>query len=1337
MKKKRRQRVLAVVMATLMIVGLIPTNFAMITAKADTTHTFTASTDTVVQSVIDGTVISGVPLGTPYFTVGTNSNNKRNGGGLLELKRDTLTAGGYISFTVVPNTTATVTVVARLSKTGQTSSVLLTSVSTSTSAPIAGTNTSLTTNTDATATWSNLVAGTYYLSAGIPTGGTADANVRFSSIAVVETPTGPPPTDISPVVATATATDNIATTGKINLSWTTSTTGSGNGKVRISVSKDGGATYPETIPDVAFDALQSYPYTPTASGTYQFMIQGVVNTSTLETGKTTSPTIAYVLPLATSAITATPGDGKITIGFTTVPEATGYTLNVYDSTMTLVNSLVLSGAEITAKKKDVTSLTNGQKYYFELVVDRTTPVASSTSNKVNARPYLAADDSNAIPGLSISNQISTSKATIIREAGKITIVQPATTGGFSSTGTSLTSFISAPATTGDFKMSADITVGSTAGGTGRGVFLGAFSSITATDATMQMSTAAYRGDGSGVMYNSKLATRSAEAYTTPLAAGSLKVNTKYTLTLERSGSSYISSIYSGTTLLGTKTVDSSTYGAGATNLVSGQSVIPAIAFCGVSAVVENLKITGTSTFDASTLTGSFTPFFNNWPVADVPAISNVTVNSDGTILATVDGEIGITGASKIDVAMKNSAGVVVNTQSSSTFGTSRILTFSPAASGDYTFVATASRIGETTVKTSAAANANGFILPLKVPTLWAVTGNASNLNVSWSPVPEATSYKVEYKIQGATAWTTAVASTTDVKASIPSLQAGTIYIVQVTATGALAGQTVSTQITKTLSDKEETLWKYSTFGASVSTTNDKYTDIPNGVQISSINGAGKLTGDGYDGLSFYYTEVPKTTNFVLTAKIKVDSWLLSNGQDGFMVLARDTVGDNGDSSTYNYSNSFGFVGSKVEYSWDSVDQKVSTIGDQKITMKLGIGSRTVTGIKSKSIGPAAGTFTSTQETYETSFAAQGAGSYNLIGNQKDASGNFVDPNDGRQTEFDVTLKKTNTGFEVIYTNAQGETYDEIMYDWQEMYTVDQNLAYVGFAAARNMTISVTDIKYTTSDALTDAPAQERPIELVTPNYKVTSTTATGNPNYTLVYNGNADGWVTVKDPSGNVIADNVWVTAGNDFSVDSILKKGINKFTVTFVPDSNYVPGAYQAMANYDAVEIPLTVTLKQYGVTGETIYVSPTGTDKASGNINDPMDIFTAVKYVQPGQTIVLKEGKYELSTVLTIARGINGTADASIRMIADPSATTRPVIDFMQAAAGFTAWGDYWYFRGFDITRSIDGQKGMQLSGNHCVLDQMEFYNNGNTGLQLSGASTETIDKWPSNNLILNCTS
>ena len=72
-----------------------------------------------------------------------------------------------------------------------------------------------------------------------------------------------------------------------------------------------------------------------------------------------------------------------------------------------------------------------------------------------------------------------------------------------------------------------------------------------------------------------------------------------------------------------------------------------------------------------------------------------------------------------------------------------------------------------------------------------------------------------------------------------------------------------------------------------------------------------------------------------------------------------------------------------------------------------------------------------------------------------------------------------------------------------------------------------------------------------------------------------------------------------------------------------------------------------------------------------------------------------------------------------------------------GIVLDGDYWHFYDFEITKAADN--GMLLSGNNNKIERMVFNDNQDTGLQLSryNTSAATIADWPSNNLILNCTS
>ncbi len=228
------------------------------------------------------------------------------------------------------------------------------------------------------------------------------------------------------------------------------------------------------------------------------------------------------------------------------------------------------------------------------------------------------------------------------------------------------------------------------------------------------------------------------------------------------------------------------------------------------------------------------------------------------------------------------------------------------------------------------------------------------------------------------------------------------------------------------------------------------------------------------------------------------------------------------------------------------------------------------------------------------------------------------------------------------------------------------------------------------------------------------------------------------------------VPINNEVNSASKLAVGGNKFTVTFTPDRSWHKNndELQMLSSYDTSVQMLNVNYRAYGEEGSNIYADPNGKATGDGTKEAPLDIYTAVKYAQAGQTIVLLEGTYSLKKPLVIERGIDGTADKPIRMIAVPGSydRTKPfepskvVIDFNGVASGMTMAGDYWYFRGFDVTNSSDGSKGVQVSGSHNVLDQVNTYYNGNTGIQISrykGADIDKSDDWPAHNTILNCTS
>ena len=351
-------------------------------------------------------------------------------------------------------------------------------------------------------------------------------------------------------------------------------------------------------------------------------------------------------------------------------------------------------------------------------------------------------------------------------------------------------------------------------------------------------------------------------------------------------------------------------------------------------------------------------------------------------------------------------------------------------------------------------------------------------------------------------------------------------------------------------------WNFAAFGTGVSTSTNTYSENADGtVTVASTNAKGKLVPASTDGLAFYYTAIDADKeNFVLNAKVTVDSWTLSNGQEGFGLMAADAVGTNGDA---------------------------------------------------------------------------------------------------------------------------------------------------------------------------------------TPSYVVTSPTTSGSEDYDLTFRGNADGTLVITDAKGNEVKNEA-VKANTNVVTAVKLAEGVNDYSITFTPDADYAPGAHQRLTSYDAVTFAHSVTYKTFSTDTNVVYVSPEGLATNNGTKESPLDIYTAVAYARAGQKIVLAGGTYNLNKTIVTNRGVDGTKGSLIYMIADPQATERPVFDFNSACAGMVLAGDYWYFYGFDVTKSADAQKGIQLSGSHCTLDRIDAYKNGNTGIQISRYMTyDKFEDWPSDDLILNCTS
>ena len=171
-------------------------------------------------------------------------------------------------------------------------------------------------------------------------------------------------------------------------------------------------------------------------------------------------------------------------------------------------------------------------------------------------------------------------------------------------------------------------------------------------------------------------------------------------------------------------------------------------------------------------------------------------------------------------------------------------------------------------------------------------------------------------------------------------------------------------------------------------------------------------------------------------------------------------------------------------------------------------------------------------------------------------------------------------------------------------------------------------------------------------------------------------------------------------------------------------------------VTVPTTPDVPAAG----DIFCSPNGTGSGDSE-KDPTSVTNAISKLTAGHTIYLLGGTYKFSEMILIDSSNSGTANAMKTI--KPYNGADVVFDFSEqgeanaSKRGIVLDGDYWHFYGFEITKAADN--GMLLSGSNNTIERMVFNDNQDTGLQLSryNTSAATIADWPSNNLILNCTS
>lgn len=188
-----------------------------------------------------------------------------------------------------------------------------------------------------------------------------------------------------------------------------------------------------------------------------------------------------------------------------------------------------------------------------------------------------------------------------------------------------------------------------------------------------------------------------------------------------------------------------------------------------------------------------------------------------------------------------------------------------------------------------------------------------------------------------------------------------------------------------------------------------------------------------------------------------------------------------------------------------------------------------------------------------------------------------------------------------------------------------------------------------------------------------------------------------------------------------------------------YVEGGLGSEFYYETMPDGALLAFARYAVDQDVIYVAPDNVASpfsTGKKRSEPTTLLQASRIYKAGCTIVLEEGTYKLKDSITFG---NDGDPAHVTQIEGNGA----VLDFSKqmendANVGIKVTADYTHIK--DLTIKGAGDNGMLVGSSNNVIENCIFTENHDTGLQIArynGNVQPYINSWPSNNLILNCTS
>ncbi len=289
--------------------------------------------------------------------------------------------------------------------------------------------------------------------------------------------------------------------------------------------------------------------------------------------------------------------------------------------------------------------------------------------------------------------------------------------------------------------------------------------------------------------------------------------------------------------------------------------------------------------------------------------------------------------------------------------------------------------------------------------------------------------------------------------------------------------------------------------------------------------------------------------------------------------------------------------------------------------------------------------------------------------------------------------------------------------------------YTGKILAQNCQYTYGDTNFTGNSTDSDSPLSPVPAEKMDFSWNSTANLSGGKISYAYTMYSLSE--------LQSALVNSVGTTTGGSIIVPPV---ETTTTTTTIATETTTTPKVTTVPTQ---TTTPTVTTEPQ--IVADAIYCSPNALADGKGTKESPMAIEKAITSIKSGGTIYMLEGNYAFDKQLTIAVGNDGESNAYKSIKAYPNANV--TLDFSAQsynssdtslnARGLQIEANYWYIYGIRVYGSADN--GIFLAGNNNIVEMCVLEANRDTGLQVSrrNSSLSSIKDWPSNNLILNCTS